>query len=104
MESSEVITAVIGALLGGGGLAFIQALFSGIGSLRQGARAHERESVQDLARARDKADERAAAAEADRDFWRYTAGGFAYQLRREGVEPIPPDPVPPSARARTVEL
>ncbi|MEU0081354.1 hypothetical protein ABZY58_25930 [Micromonospora tulbaghiae] len=99
MKTSEVITAVIAALLGGGGLAFIQALFSGVTSLRQGARAHERESVQDLARARDKADERAASAEADRDYWRRIAGGYAYQLTRAGVEPVPADPVPPSARA-----
>ncbi|GGM14395.1 hypothetical protein [Micromonospora yangpuensis] len=101
MSTSEVVTAVIAALLGGGGLAFLQALFSGIGSLRSGARAHERESVQDLARARDKADERANRAETDRDFWRNTAGGYAYQLRLRGAEPNPPDPVPPSARDDT---
>ncbi|TCB97590.1 hypothetical protein E0H26_11780 [Micromonospora zingiberis] len=100
MSTSEVITAVIAALLGGGGLAFLQAVFSGIGSLRQGARAHERESVRDLSKARDAADDRAARAEADRDFWRNVAGGYAYQLRRAGEEPIPPDPVPPSARDR----
>ena len=104
MKTSEVITAVIGALLGGGGLAFIQALFTGIGSLKQGARAHERESVQDLARARDKADDRADRAETDRDYWRNVAGGYAYQLRLAGVAPVPADPVPPSARAGTIEL
>ncbi|MFI7072039.1 hypothetical protein [Micromonospora sediminicola] len=98
MKTSEIITAAIGLLLGSGGLAFIRAVFSGIGSLRKGARAHERESVQDLARARDKADERAASAEADRDYWRRIAGGYAYQLTRAGVEPVPADPVPPSAR------
>ncbi|MEK8108642.1 hypothetical protein NKG94_34400 [Micromonospora sp. M12] len=96
-----MITTVIAALLGGGGLAFIQALFSGVGSLRRGARAHERESVQDLARARDKADERAASAERDQDYWRRTAGGYAYQLTRGGLEPIPADPVPPSERPVT---
>ncbi|WP_420124380.1 hypothetical protein [Nakamurella sp.] len=92
------MTAVIGVVLGGGGIAFIQSIFSGVGSLRQGARAHERESVQDLARARDKADDRASRAETDRDFWRNISGGYAYQLRLAGVEPIPPDPVPPSQR------
>ncbi|GIJ42636.1 hypothetical protein [Micromonospora andamanensis] len=100
MTTSEVITAVIAALLGGGGLATIQALFSGVGSLRRGARAHERESVRDLARARDRADDRAARAESDRDYWRQVAGGYAYQLRLAGTEPIPPDPVPPSERDR----
>lgn len=104
MSNPDVITAVIATLLGGGGLACIQALFSGVGSLRQGARAHERESVQDLARARDKADERADRAETDRDYWRNVSGGYAYQLRLAGVVPIPADPVPPSARVGTVEL
>ncbi|MEW2474598.1 hypothetical protein AB0875_12485 [Micromonospora gifhornensis] len=104
MSTSEVITAAIAALLGGGGLAFLQALFSGVGSLRQGARAHERESVRDLSRARDAADDRAGRAEADRDYWRQVAGGYAYQLRLAGVEPIPPDPVPPSARDRTARV
>ncbi|MET7949209.1 hypothetical protein [Micromonospora sp. NPDC005324] len=99
--SSEMVTALIGLVLGGGGIAFLQSLFSGVGSLRAGARAHERESVQDLARARDKADERAASAERDRDYWRRTAGGYAYQLTRAGVDPSPPDPVPPSERPVT---
>ncbi|WFE41964.1 hypothetical protein [Micromonospora sp. WMMD998] len=100
MKTSEVVTAVIAALLGGGGLAFIQAVFSGVSSLRQGARAHERESVQDLARARDKADERANRAESDRDYWRNIAGGYAYQLRLAGVDPVPAEPVPPSTRTQ----
>lgn len=99
--SSEMVTAVIGLVLGGGGLAFLQSLFSGIGSLRAGARAHERESVQDLARARDEADARAASAERDRDYWRRIAGGYAYQLTRGGLEPSPADPVPPSERSVT---
>ncbi|WP_431728252.1 hypothetical protein [Verrucosispora sp. TAA-831] len=100
MTMPEAITALIAGLLGGGGIAFLRALFSGVGSLRQGARAHERESVRDLARARDKADNRAETAETDRDYWRQVAGGYGYQLRLAGVEPIPPDPVPPSARDR----
>ncbi|MFY1669485.1 hypothetical protein ACN27G_05955 [Plantactinospora sp. WMMB334] len=98
MTNADVVTAVVGALLGGGGLAFLQALFSGIGSLRTGARARERESVADLARARDKADARAERAELDRDYWRDVSGGYRYQLRESGIDPVPADPVPPSAR------
>ena len=96
--TSELIVPLVTLLLGGGGLATLQALFKGFGSLRGGARALEREAVNDLARARDAADDRAEWAEADRDFWRDTAGRWRYQLVSHNIEPIPPDPVPPSAR------
>jgi hypothetical protein len=95
---NEFIIPVVTLLLGAGGLQFLQAIFKGFGSLRGGARARERESINDLAKSRDNADERAAWAEADRDFWRDTAGRWLYQLRSNGVDPIPPDPTPPSAR------
>jgi hypothetical protein len=95
---NDVVIPLVTLLLGGGGLAFLQAIFKGMGSLRGGARAREREAVDDLAKARDSADERASWAEADRDFWRDTAGRWLYQLRSHGVDPVPPDPTPPSAR------
>ncbi len=98
MRPSDLVVPLVTLLLGGGGLAFLQAIFKGFGSLRSGARAHERESVNDLSRARDAADERAEWAEADRDFWHATAGRWRYQLVSNGIEPVPPDPVPPSAR------
>lgn len=98
MKAGELIVPLVTLLLGGGGLAFAQAIFKGLGSLRGGARAREREAVDDLARARDHADDRALWAEADRDFWRDTAGRWRYQLVSNNIEPIPPDPVPPSAR------
>ncbi len=98
MKVNELVVPLVTLLLGGGGLAFIQALFRGIGSLRGGARALERESVNDLARSRDASDERAEWAEADRDFWRDVAGRWRYQLVSHNIEPAPADPVPPSAR------
>lgn len=98
MTQSELVIGIVTLLLGSGGTAFLQSLFKGVGSLRGGARAREREAVDDLARARDKADDRAELAEADRDFWRDTAGRWLYQLRLNGIDPVPPDPVPPSAR------
>jgi hypothetical protein len=98
VKTSELIVPLVTLILGGGGLAFLQAAFRGFGSLRGGARALEREAVNDLARARDAADERAAWAEADRDFWRDTAGRWRYQLVSNNIEPVPPDPEPPSAR------
>nr|MDT0660874.1 hypothetical protein [Micromonospora sp. DSM 115978] len=97
---ADLITALVAALLGSGGLAFVRAVFRGTRSLRTGARARERESVRDLARARDAADDRAARAEADRDYWRDVAGGYRYQIRESGGVPDPPDPRPPSARIR----
>lgn len=95
---SDVVVALISALIGGGALTTIQAAVGGIRSLRSGARAHERESVRDLAKARDRADDRADRAERDRDYWRDIAGGYRFQLRQAGIDPSPPDPVPPSAR------
>lgn len=96
--TNDLIIPIVTLLLGAGGVSFVRALFTGFGSLRGGARAREREAFDDLARARDAADERAEWAEADRDFWRDTAGRWRYQLVTNGVEPDPPSPTPPSAR------
>lgn len=98
MKPSDLIVPLVSALLGGGGVAAIQAFFRGFGTLRSGARALEREAVADLSRARDAADERAEWAEADRDFWHDTAGRWRFQLVTNGIDPMPPDPMPPSAR------
>jgi hypothetical protein len=94
----DLIIPLVTLLLGGGGLAFAQAIVKGMATLRGGARAREREAVDDLARARDAADDRAEWAEADRDFWRDVAGRWRYQLTSHNIEPIPPDPIPPSVR------
>lgn len=96
--SDELLTTIITVVLGGGGIAALQAAIRGWSSLRAGARAREREAVDDLAAARDAAADRAAAAERDRDFWRVTSARYAAQLLRAGHEPVPPDPVPPSER------
>lgn len=97
----DLIVPVVTLLLGSGGALFLQNLFKGLSSLRGGARAREREAVNDLARARDAADSRAEWAEADRDFWRDVAGRHRYQLVSHNIEPVPSDPVPPSSRRST---
>jgi hypothetical protein len=94
----DLIVPVVTLLLGSGGALFVQNLFKGLTTLRGGARAREREAVNDLARARDAADNRAEWAEADRDFWRDVAGRWRYQLVSHNVEPNPSEPEPPSAR------
>jgi len=94
----DLIVPLVTLLLGSGGALFLQNLFRGVASLRGGARAREREAVADLARSRDAADERAERAEADRDFWRDVAGRHRYQLVSNNIEPVPADPIPPSAR------
>lgn len=98
--TGEQITALVALLLGGGAVATYRALFGGIASLRQGARAKEREAIQDLARWRDEADEARRTAETDRDYWQRVSAGYAGQLLRAGIEPVPPEPVPPSERAK----
>lgn len=97
----DVSTAVT-LLLGGGGLAFIAAIFKGIESLRTGARAEERKAIADLGKQRDAADERARWAEKDRDYWCRIQARYAAQLIRAGIEPDPPETTPPSdLRPRT---
>lgn len=96
--NAETIQVLITALLGGGLVTTVGALARGWRSLRQGARAREREGVADLARWRDEADEARRVAERDRDYWRWVAGRYGYQLFRAGVDPVPADPVPPSER------
>jgi hypothetical protein len=98
VKANELVIPLATLLLGSGGLAFLQAAFKGAGTLRGGARAREREAVNDLARARDAADDRAEWAEADRDFWRDVAGRWRYQLVSNHIEPIPLSPEPPSTR------
>lgn len=93
------VTTVVSLLLGGGAVATLTAGFKGISALRSGARAREREAVDDLGKWRDEADRARRLAERDRDFWRNVAARYAGQLARAGIDPVPADPVPPSERA-----
>lgn len=90
-STRDAVVAVIVALLSVGGAASVRTFFTGIKTLRSGGRAREREALADLVRQRDDA-------EADRDFWRRTAGRYAWQLERAGHEPDPASPTPPSER------
>jgi hypothetical protein len=94
----DALTLLITTLIGAGGATFVATLIKGWSSLRSGARSLEKEAVADLARARDEAEDRCRKAVRDGEFWRSTAGSYAYQLIRAGKTPDPPDPVPPSER------
>lgn len=90
------VSTAVAALLGGGGVAFLGAMFQGINSLRSGARAREREAIDDLGRQRDEADERLRWAIRDRDYWCRIQARYAAQLIRAGIDPDPAEPVAPS--------
>lgn len=97
------VSTIVGIILGGGGVTFLGAMFKGAESLRSGARAREREAIDDLGRQRDDADERYRWAALDSDFWCRIQARYAAQLLRAGIEPDPADPVPPSRRAQPSE-
>lgn len=92
------LTTVIGLLLGGGGVAFLTTVIRGFSTIRSGAHAREREAVDDVGRARDDAERRLRVSERDRDYFRRVASGYAGQLVRAGIEPIPAEAIPPSER------
>lgn len=88
---TDLLTVLITALISAGGATWLGSVIRGLGSLRAGARARERETLTELIQSRN-------AAEADRDYWRDVAGGYRWQLRLAGVEPSPANPVQPSER------
>lgn len=87
----DLLPVLITALISAGGATWLGSVIRGLGSLRAGARARERETLSELIRSRN-------AAEADRDFWRDVAGDYRWQLRVAGVAPVPANPVQPSER------
>lgn len=97
MDVGQLLT----LLLGGGAVATITALFQGIKSLRDGARAREKDAVADLIKRRKEADEeRDKAFDArdrafnERDYWRNRCGVREFQLNLQGI-PLQPYPEPP---------
>ena len=92
------ITTVIVALLGGGGVALVATSFRGISTLRTGARAREREAVDDLGKDREEERTMRRQAERDRDYWRRICFTYIGQMERAGMKPVPEEPVPPSER------
>lgn len=85
------LPAIVWALLGSGGLAFITTFFKGLTAIRSGMRAREREAIDDLG-------EQRRDAARDRDYWRNVAYRYQGQLLRADIEPNPAEPIPPSER------
>jgi hypothetical protein len=87
---------LLALLLGGGAVATITALFQGIRSLRDGARAREKDTVAELVVQRKEAwiDRDNAIDQAD--YWRRWAGTVEYHALQNGVKlpARPPEPDP----------
>ena len=90
MNTGDLLT----LLLGGGAVATITALFQGIRSLQTGARARDKDTLNDLVLQRKEAWEDRDLAQDERDYWRNWAGQVEYYARVHGVElpARPPEP------------
>ena len=84
---------ILPLLLGSGGAMFIGALFTGVRAIQSGANQKARESIADLAKWRDEADDRRHRAEADRDAavslgyaWKSYAGTLEFVIMASGVK------------------
>jgi len=90
MDAGQLLT----LLLGGGGVAFVTAVFQGYRSLRAGARAHEKEAVKDIADARAAAEDSLEYSRLELSWWQRWAGMLEYALARNGIEQPPRPPYP----------
>lgn len=93
MEVSELLT----LLLGGGAVATLGALFQGIRSLQNGARAREKETVKELVKQRKEAWIERDNANDQADYWRKWAARIEYEASRAGVA-LPERPIEPIAK------
>jgi hypothetical protein len=90
MDLGQLLT----LLLGGGCVATITALFNGIKSIREGTRTRERDTIADLIKSRDEAEEEREDALDERDWWRNWAGQLEYICHKNGIELPPKTPMP----------
>lgn len=90
MELGDLLT----LLLGGGLVATITAAVSGIKSLKDGARAREKDSIAELITLRKDAVADKVHAEDVADYWRQWAGTVEYLARQQGVT-LPERPAEP---------
>lgn len=81
METGDLLT----LLLGGGAVATIGAIFTGVQSLKTGARAREKETVKELVDQRKEAWRDRDIAIDERDYWRNWAGTVEYHAVQAGI-------------------
>jgi hypothetical protein len=91
VNSATVLTTLFTVITSSGFIALVATIVKAVRARRGGVRALEREAIADLG------DDRRVA-RADARFFARIAGGYARQLRAMGIEPDPPNPVPPSER------
>lgn len=80
------VESLLTLLLGGGAVATIGAFFKGVKALQTGARAREKDTVNDLVLQRKEAWDDRDKANDERDYWRNWAGTVEYYARANGVE------------------
>lgn len=85
------IESLLTLLLGGGALATFTALFKGVKALQTGARAREKDTVNDLVKQRKSAWRERDKMAKHLDYWRNWAGTVEYYARAAGVD-LPPRP------------
>lgn len=91
-QTRETLVTTLFAFITSGGLvALVTTIVKATRARREGVRALEREAISDLGRDR-------RLARADARFFAGIVGTYARQLRAAGIEPDPPNPVPPSER------
>lgn len=92
------LTSLLTLLLGGGALATFTALFKGLKALRDGRKARENETVDDLRHWMDTWEGQYRDAERDLTYYRIVVGKYLFQMRSAGLTPDPDVPMPPSER------
>lgn len=97
--ANDLSPAIISFIIGGGLATLVGTAFKGISALRKGVHAEEREAAAELGEARRVAVRERRIAEVDAVFWMRISARYAAQLERAGIEPNPPNPVPPSERS-----
>lgn len=92
---------IMAAVLSAGGVTFLTTLFQGVRSMRAGARAAQKEAIEDLRGWQARTDVQLQDCRADIDYWRDLAAERGSQLRLAGLVPADPTPIPPSRRKDT---
>lgn len=97
--NSDAVAGLVAFLTGGGALTLVAYLFRGIRTVRTGALSSTRAVVKDLVEARNEAEARRDQAMSDAEYYRSIAGGYAYQLTKNGIRPKPEHMRPPKLSA-----